>query len=222
VPTPHSPQHRTPYLTAATHLTPDDGACLMEAVSAAAGLPWTDRPSCTHPLLAHLARLVNDAMSDQGRQQLVDLVPTLAVATPEDPARTAEASARMAVACTEDALRIRPTPLLAHLHHVASTRLRAEGTSAARRRVQLSAVRRRIFLHGPGARAVEQSVRACVALPPEERDAALGRLLRLGLAAVNGERFSPAGGQEQQPGSIRSRPPSDRPSSSGWESASTT
>jgi hypothetical protein len=61
------------------HLVPADGACLMEAVSQAAGEPWSDTPACTHPLLSHLARLVNDASSDQGRQELVrghEKVPT--------------------------------------------------------------------------------------------------------------------------------------------------
>ena len=31
------------------HLVPEDGACVMEAVSKAAGEPWSDTPACTHP-----------------------------------------------------------------------------------------------------------------------------------------------------------------------------
>ena len=36
---------------------------------------WSDHPSCTHPLLAQLARQVNDSLSDGDRQQLVPLIP---------------------------------------------------------------------------------------------------------------------------------------------------
>jgi hypothetical protein len=47
----------------------------MEFASFLAGERWSDHPSCTHPLLAQLARQVNDLISDEGRQQLVPLVP---------------------------------------------------------------------------------------------------------------------------------------------------
>ena len=189
MPTPEPPlggnPRGTPYLTAAAHLTPEDGSCLMEAVSAAAGLPWSDSPSCTHPLLAHLACLVNDAMSDDGRQQLGGLVPALVAASSDGAASTARASARIATTCTERALRIRSTPLLAHLHHVATAELRHERAATTRpARPVLVRVRRRVFLHGPASRAVEQSVEACRRLPAPERDAALGLLLREALIAV--------------------------------------
>jgi hypothetical protein len=154
----------------------------MEAVSVAAGLPWSDSPACTHPLLAHLARLVNDACTDAGRQGLVGLVPALATAAPRDPAL---ASARLAATVTDYALQVRPTPLLAHLHRAAAAELQRELDAPARppRRV-LSAARHRVFLHGPGARGVEQSVQACLRLPAPERDPALVALLRHGLAAA--------------------------------------
>lgn len=188
MPTPEAPRRdiagRPPYLTAATHLTPEDGACLMEAVSVAAGLPWSDSPSCTHPLLAHLARLVNDACTDAGRQRLVGLVPALATAAPRDQAM---ASASLAAACTDYALQIRPTPLLAHLHRVATAELQRDQRAAARRtRSWVSTARHRVFLSGPGSRAVEQSVLACTRLPTAERDAALITLLHQGLAGVAG------------------------------------
>jgi hypothetical protein len=47
----------------------------MEFASFLAGERWSDHPSCTHPLLAQLARRVNDLISDEGRQQLVPLIP---------------------------------------------------------------------------------------------------------------------------------------------------
>jgi hypothetical protein len=47
----------------------------MEFASFLAGERWSDHPSCTHPLLAQLARQVNDHLSDGDRQRLVQLVP---------------------------------------------------------------------------------------------------------------------------------------------------
>ena len=203
MPTPEPPRRGTlagpPYLTADAHLTPEDGTCLMEAVSAAAGLRWSDSPPCTHPLLAHLARLVNDAMSDSARQQLGGLVPDLVTASADDSATTARASAHVAIACTEQALQIRPTPLLGHLHRVATAALRHEqGSTARSAHPMLVRFRRRVFLQGPASRAVEQSVEACRRLPAAERDAALALLLRNGLTAVvTARRRVPAGRARQ-------------------------
>ena len=47
----------------------------MEYASYLAGEKWSDHPACTHPLLAELARQVNDFTSDETRQTLVELVP---------------------------------------------------------------------------------------------------------------------------------------------------
>ena len=49
----------------------------MELVSYVAGERWTDHPRCTHPLLAALARAVNDASSDVARPLLAPLVPAV-------------------------------------------------------------------------------------------------------------------------------------------------
>ena len=49
----------------------------MEFASVLAGERWSDHPSCTHPSLAYLARLVNDHISDDGRQQLAPLIPSV-------------------------------------------------------------------------------------------------------------------------------------------------
>lgn len=64
-----------PVLSRGSHRSPRRGACFMEFASFLAGERWSDHPSCTHPLLAHLARRVNDHMSHAGRQQLVPLIP---------------------------------------------------------------------------------------------------------------------------------------------------
>ena len=42
-----------------------------------AGERWSDHPSCTHPLLGQLARQVNDHTSDDGRQELTLLIPSV-------------------------------------------------------------------------------------------------------------------------------------------------
>ena len=47
----------------------------MEYASYLAGERWSDHPACTHPLLAELARQVNDFTSDEARQELAKLVP---------------------------------------------------------------------------------------------------------------------------------------------------
>jgi hypothetical protein len=64
-----------PVLSRGKHRSPRRGACFMEFASFLAGESWSDHPSCTHPLLAQLARRVNDLISDEGRQELVPLIP---------------------------------------------------------------------------------------------------------------------------------------------------
>lgn len=57
----------------------------MEYASYLAGERWSDHPRCTHPLLAGLARGVNDHISDAGRHRLVDLIPSVIGLTGDDP-----------------------------------------------------------------------------------------------------------------------------------------
>jgi hypothetical protein len=64
-----------PVLSRGKHRNPRQGACFMEMASLLANEPWSDRPRCTHPLLAQLARLVNDHTSDAGRAELVVMIP---------------------------------------------------------------------------------------------------------------------------------------------------
>ncbi len=49
----------------------------MEFASFLAGERWSDHPSCTHPLLAELARRINDRMSDGDRQLLIPMIPSV-------------------------------------------------------------------------------------------------------------------------------------------------
>lgn len=66
-----------PVLSRGKHRSPRKGACFMEMASVLANEPWSDHPKCTHPLLAHLARLVNDYTSDQSRGELAVLIPSV-------------------------------------------------------------------------------------------------------------------------------------------------
>jgi hypothetical protein len=85
-----------PVLSRGKHRNPRKGACFMEMASFLAGERWSDHPSCTHPLLAAVARLVNDHTSDAGRQQLAGLIPTVIGLTSTDPRVDARIALRAA------------------------------------------------------------------------------------------------------------------------------
>ncbi|PZR53325.1 hypothetical protein DNL40_07295 [Xylanimonas oleitrophica] len=67
------------------HRNPKKGACFMELASFLAGERWSDHPQCTHPLLAMLARAVNDLTSDAARPRLAPLIPSVIGLTSDDP-----------------------------------------------------------------------------------------------------------------------------------------
>ncbi|HEY7361267.1 MAG TPA: hypothetical protein VH642_10675, partial [Streptosporangiaceae bacterium] len=72
----------------------------MELASYLAGERWSDHPACTHPLLAALARDVNDYTSDAGRAGLVPLIPSVIGLAGED----LHVDARIALTCARMAL----------------------------------------------------------------------------------------------------------------------
>jgi hypothetical protein len=74
-----------PQLSRGKHRSPGKGACFMEFASYLAGERWSDHPACTHPLVATLARLVNDHTSNAGRRRLVELVPAVIGLISDDP-----------------------------------------------------------------------------------------------------------------------------------------
>ncbi|GAA1587159.1 hypothetical protein GCM10009789_45870 [Kribbella sancticallisti] len=74
-----------PVLSVGSHRHAQQGACFMEYASYLAGEKWSDHPSCTHSLLAYLAREVNDRTSDAGRAALAPLIPTVIGVTSDDP-----------------------------------------------------------------------------------------------------------------------------------------
>lgn len=78
-----------PILSAGRHRTPKQGACFMEFASYLAGEKWSDHPACTHPVLAALARDVNDLASDATRSTFARLIPRVVGLTSDDPRFTA-------------------------------------------------------------------------------------------------------------------------------------
>ena len=89
-----------PVLSRGRHRNPRKGACFMEMVSFLAGERWSDHPACTHPLLASLARLVNDHTSDAARGRLIDLIPSTIGLVSDDP----HVDAAIALRCATTAL----------------------------------------------------------------------------------------------------------------------
>lgn len=73
-----------PVLSRGKHRNAHKGACFMELASYLAGERWSDHPRCTHPLLATLARLVNDFTSDAARPRLAGLIPSVIGLTGDD------------------------------------------------------------------------------------------------------------------------------------------
>jgi hypothetical protein len=74
-----------PVLSRGKHRSPRSGACFMEMASFLAGERWSDHPKCTHPLVASLARLVNDSTPDDDRQELVTMIPSVVGLGSNDP-----------------------------------------------------------------------------------------------------------------------------------------
>jgi hypothetical protein len=87
-------------LRSGTHTAPSDGVSLMEAVSVLAGEPWSNRPSCTSPVIAAYARSLNDWLADDARQRLKAYIPRL-IGTAEP-----DLELRRAFACADAAVRV--------------------------------------------------------------------------------------------------------------------
>lgn len=168
-----------PQLRAGMHLDPADGACFMEYASVRAGAQWSDRPRCTHPVLAALARLVNDATSDHGRAQLTELAPAV-IGVGSDDVETAPAVAYAA-------LRVAPQ------HGGGGRSVSRHKRRARRRLVRLAShpgspaaivpLADRLYRRGPAMHALIAAVRALRFLPPVARDEALRAVLVAGIDA---------------------------------------
>jgi hypothetical protein len=62
--------HQTIRLSRGSHVSVDDGACVMELASILAGEPFNDHPECVSPVIGAFLRLYNDALDDARRQDL--------------------------------------------------------------------------------------------------------------------------------------------------------
>jgi hypothetical protein len=93
-----------PMLGRGKHRNPKKGACFMELASFLAGEKWSDHPACTHPLLAMLARAVNDLTSDEARPRLAPLIPSVIGLNSDDP----RWSVRIALRAAYTALPVSP------------------------------------------------------------------------------------------------------------------
>ncbi len=94
------PPELVPILSRGKHRSPGKGACFMELASYLAGERWSDHPACTHPLLAAVARDVNDYTSDAGRARLAGLIPSAIGLVSDD----LHVDARIALQCARMAL----------------------------------------------------------------------------------------------------------------------
>lgn len=97
-----------PSLSAGAHDAEHGEACVMEYVSLLAGEEWSDRPECTHPLLAHEARMTNDLLRDSDRARLIPLIGRLfgtEADSPEVRARLRLAQARQVTVLIEPSSR---------------------------------------------------------------------------------------------------------------------
>ncbi|HET6624986.1 MAG TPA: hypothetical protein VFG63_01220 [Nocardioidaceae bacterium] len=74
-----------PVLSRGKHRSPRKGACFMELASYLAGERWSDHPDCTHPVLARLAREINDHVDDYGRERIAPMIPDVIGLTGDDP-----------------------------------------------------------------------------------------------------------------------------------------
>ena len=133
-----------PILSPGKHRNPRAGACFMELASLLAGERWSDHPACTHPLLAAVARHVNDHTSDAGRQRLAALIPSVIGLTGEDPridARIALGSATMALpVVAAERQRVMAVSVLTCERVLADLDGRAPGTLEAQSRLALAEV----------------------------------------------------------------------------------
>lgn len=175
------PDH-LPVLSSGTHLTPDDGACVMELVSVLAGEPFSDQPHCTDPTLATVARVVNDEMSDRARQTLIPLAADLA----EYCGNPHHLAPMIVMQCLEAATQHLPgTHRSLDRHYRRATR-HATGNAGERFGCRtLAALSARLYTRGAAQHAVAAAARALRRLPSRQRDAALRAVLTAAMSAVS-------------------------------------
>ena len=91
------------------HAGPGDRGCLMELASALAGETWSDHPASVQPVLAAVARVVNDRVGEQDRACLEQFLPAMIGTATDD----IDSYARLVIVCATAALteeRVRSHP----------------------------------------------------------------------------------------------------------------
>ena len=93
-----------PLLDRGRHAHPGRGGCLVELAGCLLGGPWSDRPPSVDPVLAGVARAVNDRTGEEARAGLIRFAPWLvSPVSPPGAARAAAlASASAAAAVVTD------------------------------------------------------------------------------------------------------------------------
>src|SRR5258708_10022691 len=144
---------RLPALTRGHHQDLSEGACLMELASLAVGEPRSDHPACVHPVLAAVARGVNDGVTDACRPRLGvlirQMIGTAAQGTVDDQRAYLDRSARITMRCATVALgqttvlasemesaRRTALAVLARRHHRADSASKADPTDRAGRKAR--------------------------------------------------------------------------------------
>jgi hypothetical protein len=126
----------------------------MELASRLAGEPWSDHPACVHPVLAAVARGVNDAVADACRARLVSLVPRLIGTAAAGPARDQRSDlgrcARITIRCAAAAL--------------SRTSVLGPEMESARRTAQAVLARREGLVDRGGSRSIGLAARVSVAV----------------------------------------------------------
>jgi hypothetical protein len=184
-----TPDH-LPTLQPGTHLSPADGACFMEYASVLAGLPWSDRPRCTHPVLSTLARVVNDESSPEGRGHLTILVPSVVGLRGDQRA----APALVAAVCEAARRHQLPAQVTdSHSYRALRRLTRLHATPATGRLLRgLRWLSDAAYQRGPATRALVALARAAGKLPEPSRDRLLRDMLVAGIGAVDTQRVEPA------------------------------
>lgn len=171
-----------PQLGVGRHLHPDDGMCLMEHVSMLSGHAFTDAPRCTDPLLAELARMVNDTIGDEARSSLAGLAPGLASLPRDERSATAPA---IVLAALDAVLRRRPDREDLLRHRRRALRMAA---APAPRPGSFEQLRATFYRYGPARHALSCAVYVASEHlePHNDRDDVLAGMLRDAMVAVGG------------------------------------
>ncbi|WP_199711213.1 hypothetical protein [Tessaracoccus antarcticus] len=183
-----------PLLGRGKHRNPRRGACFMELASYLAGERWSDSPTCTHRLLAHMARLVNDFTDDAQRPLLAPLIPSVIGLQSSDPRWDHElallAAAHALPVAAESSQRSLAVGMLACERLYAEVQGRPSGSLSARTRqafaeVPLAEKWARSFMatsrttgsQSPGAPVIECATRSIAFACVPDPDARLRALL---------------------------------------------